>query len=380
MSKTKSSLEDELGQVIADNLNKKFKASSLKTAYFLQGDDDAPTIVHEWVSTGSDILDLAISNRKHGGIPVGRVVEITGLEQSGKSLIAAHILANTQKSGGFAVFIDTENAASIDFMTSIGVDTSKMLYVPLETIEDIFEAIENIIEKVRVSDKDRLVTIVVDSIAGATTKTELAADFDKDGYATAKAIIISKAMRKITNMIGRERICLVFTNQLRTKLNAPAFSDPYTTPGGKAIPFHSSVRLRLTTVGSLTEETHGKKIEIGKKVKVKVFKNKMGPPNRECEIDVYYNSGIDTYSDWLRPMKDYGIATLSGAWYSWVNKQTGELIKFQSKDFVEKIMNNPVNKEALYDEIADKVIMIYRTLDAPRLDDVSVEEDDVIDE
>jgi len=265
-------------------------------------------------------------------------------------------------------------------MTSIGVDTSKMLYVPLETIEDIFEAIENIIEKVRVSDKDRLVTIVVDSIAGATTKTELAADFDKDGYATAKAIIISKAMRKITNMIGRERICLVFTNQLRTKLNAPAFSDPYTTPGGKAIPFHSSVRLRLTTVGSLTEETHGKKIEIGKKVKVKVFKNKMGPPNRECEIHVSYNSGIDTYSDWLRPMKDYGIATLSGAWYSWVNKQTGELIKFQSKDFVEKIMNNPVNKEALYDEIADKVIMIYRTLDAPRLDDVSVEEDDVIDE
>jgi recombination protein RecA len=155
------------------------------------------------------------------------------LEQSGKSLLAAHTLLNTQKKGGLAVYIDTENALSTEFLNAIGLNLKEMLYIPLETVEDIFETVETIVEKVRSSDKNRLVTIVVDSIAGASTKTEMAADFDKDGYATAKALIISKAMRKITNLIGRERICLIFTNQLRQKLNAPAFSDPWTTPGGR---------------------------------------------------------------------------------------------------------------------------------------------------
>ena len=233
MAKNKMELTDELGGLIAETINKQFKSQNLKTAYFLEGDADAPTIVKEWVSTGSTILDLAISNRKNGGFPVGRVCEITGLEQSGKSLLAAHTLLSTQKRGGLAVYIDTENALSTEFLSAIGLNLKEMLYIPLETVEDIFETVEVIVEKIRSSDKKRLVTIVVDSIAGASTKTEMAADFDKDGYATAKAIIISKALRKITNLIGRERICLIFTNQLRQKLNAPAFSDPWTTPGGK---------------------------------------------------------------------------------------------------------------------------------------------------
>ena len=245
MAKTKNELTDELGGLIAETINKQFKTQHLKSAYFLEGDDDAPTIIKEWVGTGSTMLDLAISNRKYGGFPVGRVCEITGLEQSGKSLLAAHALLNTQKKGGLAVYIDTENAISTEFLSAIGLNLKEMLYIPLETIEDIFETVEVIVDKVRSSDKNRLVTIVVDSIAGASTKTEMAADFDKDGYATAKALIMSKAMRKITNLIGRERICLIFTNQLRQKLNAPAFSDPWTTPGGKSIPFHASVRIRL---------------------------------------------------------------------------------------------------------------------------------------
>ena len=239
MAKNKMELTDELGGVIAETINKQFKSQNLKTAYFLEGDDDAPTIVKEWVSTGSTILDLAISNRKNGGFPVGRVCEITGLEQSGKSLLAAHTLLNTQKKGGLAVYIDTENALSTEFLSAIGLNLKEMLYIPLETVEDIFETVETIIEKVRSSDKNRLVTIVVDSIAGASTKTEMAADFDKDGYATAKALIISKAMRKITNLIGRERICLIFTNQLRQKLNAPAFSDPWCVD-----PFTTKIKIR----------------------------------------------------------------------------------------------------------------------------------------
>lgn len=223
---TEAEVKDDLASVLADNLNKKFKSSNYKVAYFLEGDTDAPSDVKEWVSTGSTMLDLAISNRPYGGLPVGRIIEITGLEASGKSLLAAHALADTQKKGGLAVYIDTENAVSREFLEAIGVDLKEMLYVPLETIEDIFEAMDTIVESVRKSSKSRIVTIVVDSVAGASTKQEMAADFDKDGWATSKAIILSKAMRKITNFVGRERICLIFTNQLRTRLDV-TFGDKW---------------------------------------------------------------------------------------------------------------------------------------------------------
>ena len=370
MAKTKNELSDELGGLLAETINKQFKAQNLKTAYFLEGDSDAPTIVREWVSTGSTMLDLAISNRKYGGFPVGRVSEITGLEQSGKSLLASHALLNTQKKGGLAVYIDTENAISPEYLFAIGLNLKDMLYVPLETVEDIFETIDVIIDKVRSSDKDRLVTIVVDSIAGASTKTEMSADFDKDGYATAKALIISKAMRKITNLIGRERICLILTNQLRQKLNAPAFSDPWVTPVGKSIPFHASVRLRLSSVGSIKAKKEGKDLIVGSRVKAKLVKNRVGPPLRECEYEVYFDSGIDDYSSWLTTMKDHNLVNQSGAWYSWTDIKSGEVIKFQSKEFVDKIINVSEYRETIYDDIADKVIMKYQQLDGPRIDDV----------
>jgi len=380
MAKSKNELSDELGGLIADSINKQFKTQHLKSAYFLEGDDDAPTIIKEWVGTGSTMLDLAISNRKYGGFPVGRVSEITGLEQSGKSLLAAHVLLNTQKKGGLAVYIDTENAISTEFLSAIGLNLKEMLYIPLETVEDIFETVEVIIDKVRSSDKNRLVTIVVDSIAGASTKTEMAADFDKDGYATAKALIMSKAMRKITNLIGRERICLIFTNQLRQKLNAPAFSDPWTTPGGKSIPFHASVRIRLSSIGAIKAKKEGRDEIIGSRVKAKLVKNRCGPPLRECEYEVYFDSGIDDYSSWLTTMKDHSLVSQSGAWYAWTNKENGEVIKFQSKEFVEKIMSNPKLQDIIYDEIADKVIMKYQQLDSARIDDVILSDEQLLNE
>ena len=187
---------DELAEVIASELNKQFK--SHQVAYFLDGTDTTPTDIKDFVSTGSTMLDLAISNKPDGGIAVGRITELNGLESSGKSLLGAHILAETQQKGGVAVYIDTETSVSQEFMEVIGLDLGKMLYLHLETVEEIFEAIEEIVTKVRESDKDRCVTILVDSLAAASTKVEMDADFDKDGYATSKAIIISKAMRKIT--------------------------------------------------------------------------------------------------------------------------------------------------------------------------------------
>jgi recombination protein RecA len=222
--------KDELAGAIATELNKQFKQHQV--AYFLNQESESPTDVRDWISTGSSILDIAISNKPNGGIGVGKITELNGLEGSGKSLVGAHMLANTQKKGGMAVYIDTESSVSREFLEAIGIDTSKILYIQLETVEDVFEAIEHIVTKIRESDKDKLVTILVDSLAAATTKIELDADFDKDGWATSKAIIISKAMRKITNMIARQKVALVFTNQLRQKLGV-MFGDPWTTSGGK---------------------------------------------------------------------------------------------------------------------------------------------------
>jgi len=292
MAKKKSELEDSLAETLAASINKQFKGQNYKTAFFLDGDPDAPTIVHEWISSGCSMLDLAISNKPNGGFPVGRITEITGLEASGKSLLAAHTLAETQKRGGLAVYIDTESATSSEFLTAIGVDLKSMLYVPMETVEEIFETIETIVDNVRLSDKDRLVTIVVDSIMGASTKIEMAAEYDKDGYATSKSIILSKAMRKVTNWIARERICLIFTNQLRTKLGV-SFGDPWTTAGGKALPFHSSVRLRLKSLGQIKGKVNGVEQVVGIKTKVTIVKNRMGPPHRSINYDIYFDSGID---------------------------------------------------------------------------------------
>ena len=382
-SKSKGELEDVLANTLADSINKQFKGQSLKTAFFLDGDDDSPSNVKEWISSGCDSLDLAISNRPKGGFPVGRITEITGLEASGKSLLAAHTLAETQKKGGLAVYIDTESATSSEFLTAIGADLKTMLYVPLETVEEIFETIETIVDGVRKSDKDRLVTIVVDSIMGASTKIEMSAEYDKDGYATSKSIILSKAMRKVTNWIARERICLIFTNQLRVKMGV-AFGDQWTTAGGKAIPFHASVRLRLKNKGQIKATVNGAEQVVGSKTNVQVVKNRMGPPHRKIDYEIYYDSGIDNFGGWLLMMKKFKIVKQAGAWYTLedIDHETGEIfgeMKFQSKDFVEKVISNPEAKERLYRRICDAYIFKYQAGVDGGIDDVVIDEE-VIDE
>ncbi len=359
------STRDELAGVLADTLNKQFK--DMKVAYFLDGTDTTPTDIKDFVSTGSTMLDLAISNKPNGGVAVGRITELNGLESSGKSLLGAHILAETQKKGGVAVYIDTETSVSTEFLGAIGVDVDSMLYLHLETIEDIFSAIEEIVAKVRESDKDRLVTILVDSLAAATTKVELEADFDKDGWATAKAIIISKAMRKITQMIGREKIALVFTNQLRQKLGV-MFGDPWTTSGGKALPFHASTRIRLKNVGQIKDT---KKNTIGIKMRAQVIKNRLGPPMRHADFELYFETGIDNEGSWLHVMKDHKLVKQAGAWYTMKNHKDKE-IKFQSKDWSDYLKDEEF-KEYCYQLICDKVILKYEKNFG--IDDVVVEEE-----
>ena len=366
---------DELTGILADSLNKKFSKTHHRVAYFLDGSEDSPTDIPDWVSTGSTVLDLAISNRPNGGFPVSKIVEITGLEQSGKSLLASHIIANTQKKKGIAVYIDTESSLNAQFLEAIGVDVEKMVYLPLETVEDIFDAIEDVITKVREKNQDKLITIVVDSVAAATTKIESAADFEKDGYATQKAIIISKAMRKITNLIGKEKILLVFTNQLRQKMGAMPLADQYTTSGGKALQFHSSVRLRLKQVGKLKEKINGVEEIVGSEVEVAVVKNRMGPPNRKIRFNVFYRQGIDDFGGWLKLMKNYKVVKQSGPVCKYIDKVTGEEITFSGKELEFICTSRPEVREAMYRDTCEKYIMKYQHEESKEMDpDIEVDE------
>lgn len=375
MAKKKLDIDSSFAGELLASVNQKFKSEALKPAYYL----DDPAVISDvqlWVPSGSSMLDLAISNRKAGGFPVGRITEVTGLEASGKSLLVAHAIANTQKLGGIGIFIDTEAAVSKEFFESIGVNVSEMLYLTLETMEDIFTAIDTIMDKVRTSGDSRLITIVVDSVMGASTKIEMDADYDKDGWSTTKAIVLSKGMRKLTNQIARQKVCLIFTNQLRTRLGV-SFGDPYTTSGGKALGFHSSVRLRLKKKNSITLTTNGIKTIVGVQTQAQVIKNRLGPPLKTVEYDIYFDSGIDDYGSWLEILKKYSIASTSGAWYSYefIDKETADIetVKFQSKDFRKLLDSRPELKDDIYNQICDKFIMKYKINEDYGIDDVVLE-------
>jgi recombination protein RecA len=205
------------------------------------------------------------------------------------------------------------------------------------------------------------------------------ADFDKDGWATAKAIIISKAMRKVTQMIARQKVALVFTNQLRQKLGV-MFGDPWTTSGGKALPFHSSTRVRFKNMGQIKD---GSKNTIGIKIKGQVIKNRLGPPMRTADFPLYFDTGIADFDSWLTVMKEHKIVKSGGAWYTLVqtDTETGEIIKehkFQSKDFEELMLTNSELKDYCYSRICEACILKYDSKELG-IDDVE-ETDEVVDE
>jgi recombination protein RecA len=230
---------------------------------------------------------------------------------------------------------------------------------------------EKMIAIVRKSNKDRILTLIVDSVAAASTKAELESEHGKDGYATGKSIIISKAMRKITNMIGKQKVLTVFTNQLRQNLNAMAFGDKYVVSGGKALAYHCSVRVRLNNTGKLKK---GEEI-IGNECKAVVVKNRMGPPNRLANFDIYYDSGIADYSSWIKVLKDNGLIKQGGAYYTY-SKNDGTDWKFQSKDFISTLQTDTALKEEIYLRICDAVIMKYKDPNSKIVEDAQVSSDE----
>jgi recombination protein RecA len=176
-------------------------------------------------------------------------------------------------------------------------------------------------------------------------------------------------MRKITNMIGRQKISLIFTNQLRQKMNA-MFGDPWTTSGGKALAFHASVRLRLKNMGQIKMKQGGQDRTVGMKVRCQVVKNRMGPPLRAADFEIFFDRGIDNYGSWLKVMKENSLVKQAGAWYTYVDTETGEEIKFQSKDFIEMMGEREELREQIYKKICEETILQYKgdTLDIDNME------------
>ena len=331
--------------LVSDLRSELNKAAKENIAYDLHGDN--PTDVKTWISTGSTLLDYIISNRRDGGIPVGKLTTIAGESASGKSLVVTQILANTQKMGGVAVYIDTENAASPDFMEQLGLDTkNNFMYVQPGTIEEVFETIERLIGLIRVKAPDRLVCIVWDSVAGTPVKAEIEGDYDPNSRIGLTAKALAKGMRKVTEALGKEQIAVVFTNQLKTNIpsgpNARivAMTTPYMTPGGKAMHYSYSLRIWLTgrkAKSAFIEDDKG--FRIGSEVKVKLEKSRFGTQGRNCAFRILWGTediGVRDEESWFDAVKSSEHLTSAGAWYT-LKMPDGYEKKFQPSKWTELI-------------------------------------------
>ena len=253
------------------------------------------------------------------------------------------ILKDCQDKGGIPVLIDTENAANEDFLQLLGLKfypEGSLVYIQVDSVEKVFSAIEEIIRKIKENDKDKLCCIVWDSVAGTSTDAEIQNDY---GEATIgmQARMIGQGLRKLIRFIGKQRVALVFLNQVRQKIGV-FFGDDTVTPGGKAIPFFSSVRMKLYSGGKVKT---GKDV-IGVGIKPKLIKNRMGPPHREAELKMYFSRGLIDEESWLNELLKAGIADkISAQKSSITNKDTGEVYEFQNRKFVEWIRDS-ANAEA----------------------------------
>ena len=332
---------DDFTNDLIQSLNKEH---GTKIAYNLAY-DVSPTHVKRWISTGCKQLDYIVANRENGGMPEGRIIEIFGPPSIGKSHLAIQIARSTQQMGGIVVYIDTENATSVENLAQLGVDISqRFVYVDTHCTEEVLSIAEATIMKAKAMDKDVPITIVWDSVAATSPKAELVGDYDKDSIGL-QARAISKGMRKITGVIANQNVLFVILNQIRTKIGV-MYGDPTTTPGGKAIPFHSSVRIKL---GAGQRIENKDKEVVGIHVSAKTIKNKVAPPFRTANFEIHFGKGIREHEQVFDLLRKHGAEVIdgneivvsgTGAWKTLMvsNASTGEVIvekKFYKQDFDE---------------------------------------------
>ena len=272
------------------------------------GDNYVPTMDNV-ISTGCLSLDVALGV---GGIPRGRVVEIYGPEASGKTTLALHIVAEAQKSGGFAAFIDAEHAVDPDYSKRLGVNTEELLISQPDTGEQALEICETLVRS------GALDVIVIDSVAALVPRAELEGDMG-DSHMGLQARLMSQALRKLTGTVSRSNTTVIFINQIREKIGV-MFGNPETTPGGRALKFYSSVRLEIRRITTIKDGTE----MVGSRVRVKVVKNKVAPPFKKSEFDIMYGLGISYVGDIIDLAVEGNIVEKTGAWYSYDDMKIGQ--------------------------------------------------------
>jgi len=306
-----------------------------KGAIMLLGEDNVVEGI-EAVSTGSLALDIALGI---GGLPKGRVVEIYGPEGSGKTTVALSAVANAQKKGGVAAFVDAEHALDPSYARKLGVDIDNMLVSQPDTGEQALEITEMLVRSGAVD------VVVVDSVAALVPRAEIEGEMG-DSHVGLQARLMSQALRKLTGAISKTNTLVIFTNQIRMKIGV-MFGNPETTSGGNALKFYSSVRLDIRRVGALTQ---GEDV-VGNHVRVKVVKNKVAPPFKKAEFDILYGRGISKEGDLIELGVAAGIVQKSGAWYSYGDERLG-----QGKENVREFLRE---NEDLYARIEQQVLVHY---------------------
>ncbi len=290
---------------------------------------DHPVLLDNSISTGCLSLDVALGV---GGIPKGRVSEIFGPESSGKTTLALHIIAEAQKTGGYAAFIDAEHAMDAQYSKMLGVDIEELLVAQPDTGEQALEITETLVRS------SALDVIVIDSVAALVPRAELEGDMG-DSHVGLQARLMSQALRKLTGTVSRSNTAVVFINQIREKIGV-MYGNPETTPGGRALKFYTSVRLDIRRITTIKDGTD----IIGNRTRVKVVKNKVAPPFKQTEFDIMYNQGISYEGDILDLAVKGDIVQKMGSWFSYDDMKIGQG-RENAKQFL--MDNNDVCKEII---------------------------------
>ncbi len=315
-------------QLTMDKIEKSYgKGSIMKLG-------DSVVVQVEAISTGSLSLDMALGT---GGLPRGRVIEIYGPESSGKTTLAIHAIAQAQKAGGIAAFVDAEHAFDSSYAKNLGVDIENLLISQPDNGEQALEITENLIRSGAID------IIVIDSVAALTPKSEIEGEMG-DSKMGLQARLMSQALRKLTGTIHKTGCCCIFINQLREKIGI-MFGNPETTTGGNALKFYSSVRLDIRRISQIKE---GDSVT-GSRTRVKVVKNKLAPPFRQAEFDIVYGTGISKTGEIIDLAVDNNIIKKAGSWFSYGDTKLG-----QGRDAVKQLLtDNPELAEELENKVKE---------------------------